>query len=427
MTTPGGAEPRPLPALRFDVEAMPIEHEGKPMFVLHDTEGLTQKSVLLSPATMLIVSLFDGRATAAEIRGAFAKATGTMLQDHELERISAQLAKAEMLETPELQARRRKLLEDFKAAPTRKAALAGAAYPAPTLELAAFLGKYFRDGRGPGRGPAEAPSKPAPPVGVLAPHIDFGRGGPAYAWSYGALSEAPPPDVVVALGVAHMSPPSPWVLTKKAYETPWGPVALDAELYDAIRSELWYDPLEDEWAHRKEHSLEFQAVWLKFLWRERTPPWVPILCSNFERFCSDRPPSTVPTVETAIQAIGARLAELSKKRRVLVLAGVDLAHVGPKFGDEHKLGSELFKKIEEEDRRSLGHATALEADGFYMSVVADGNWRKVCGLSATYTFLRWMKALGGPGTAGRLLAYDQSPDPMGGIVSYASALFESPG
>ena len=101
--------------------------------------------------------------------------------------------------------------------------------------------------------------------------------------------------------------------------------------------------------------------------------------------------------------------------------GVDLAHVGPRFGDEIDLNPALEKRIEDEDRKSLAHALKLEADPFYLSVVADGHWRKVCGLSATYTALRWLKLLGAP--EGRLLTYGQAPDPSGGIVSFASLIF----
>jgi hypothetical protein len=211
-------------------------------------------------------------------------------------------------------------------------------------------------------------------------------------------------------------------MTHKAYETPYGPMTLHEGLYKEIASALWYNPLSDEAAHRHEHSLEFQAVWLRFLWGEKTPAWVPILCSSFERFCPDAPPSAAKEVNAAIERIGSLLAaRAAAGERILVLAGVDFAHVGPRFGDGIKLTPEIEKKIEQEDKKSLERAAALDADGFYMATVADGHWRKVCGLSATYTALRWIKAMGGK--SGSLLTYDQAPDPAGGIVSFASAVF----
>ncbi|MBI4424652.1 MAG: AmmeMemoRadiSam system protein B [Elusimicrobia bacterium] len=410
-----------LPALRQDLEIVPFEHEGRPLFLLQDPESGARETMGLSPAGMAVASLLDGRRRVEDVLSALKEAAGLTLAAQDVARIAQQLEQAGLLETEAVRERRRRILREFAESSVRKAVLSGASYPGDSLELAKLFGGFARDGRGPGKPFPDKPGNGAAPLGLMAPHIDFHRGGPAYAWAYQALADSEPPDLVVALGVAHASPPSPWIMTKKAYETPWGPMEVDKALYKEIADTLWYDPLADEWAHRKEHSLEFQAVWLRFLWRERTPPWVPILCSTFERWANDRSPATIRTVEDALNRIGERLRRRGKTQRVLVLAGVDLAHVGPRFGDEIELTPELEKRIETEDRKSLAHAMALEADPFYLSVVADGHWRKVCGLSATYTALRWLKAMGAE--KGSLLAYGQAPDPAGGIVSFTSAVF----
>lgn len=414
---------KPLPPLRRDLDVSPYEHEGKSMFLVRDREGLLREPIVVSPAAMIIASLLDGRHTADEVRTLFAQVTGTMLDASEIRRIADDLAGIGLLQTPQVVAQYERILEEFTRSPVRRPIHQGnGGYPENRLELSRLLGTFFRDPQGPGADASESPSG-IPPAGLVSPHIDFSRGGPTYAWAYQALSQTPPPDVVVALGVAHVSPDSPWIMTPKAYETPYGPVSVDAALYDEIKSCLWYDARGDEWAHRSEHSLEFQAVWLKFLWGDKTPPWVPILCSSFERFCDDRPPSTVSTVENAIEEVGEKLARVAKKgRRVLVLAGVDLAHVGPCFGDEKTVDEAAGRHVEAEDRRSLDHLLKLDADGFYMSVVADDHWRKVCGLSALYTAVRWIKALN-EGRPGSLLAYGQAADPRDGIVSFASAIF----
>lgn len=417
-----------LPALRRDLEMIPIEREGKTMFVLRDLEGFSDKTVALSPGGMAVASLLDGHNTLVDIQSLFAKMTGAILQPAEVNRFIEQLEKSILLETPEVQAKRLKTFQDFLASPVRKPIHQGLGYPDNPLDLATTLGRFFRDPKGPGKPLPDKPSRPSPPLGLVSPHIDFQRGGPAYAWVYQALAESPPPDVIVALGVAHASPNSPWVMTTKRYETPYGPMNVSTDLYDEIKSCLWYDPREDEWVHRGEHSLEFQALWLKFLWRDKTPPWVPILCSSFERFCPDRSPSTVATVEWAIQKIGEKLSAKAKAgQRIMILAGVDLAHVGPAFGDRIEMNGEMEKRIESEDRGSLEQVMNLDADKFYLSAVADGHRRKICGLSALYTLLRWIKALNGNAVCrGNLLTYDQAPDPRGGLVSFASAIFHSP-
>ncbi len=413
----------PLPALRRGLDPVPAEDEGRPLFLLRDLEELSETTLGLSPAGMLLASLFDGKRNAAEVGAEFAKVSGQRVKPEQVLELAGQLERALLLETPATAARREAVLRAFRESPTRKAAFAGAGYPAAPVELSGLLTGFYNDPKGPGKEPPAGPAAQAP-LGLVSPHIDFARGGPAYAWAYQALAESRPPDLIVALGVAHRSPDSPWVLTRKAYETPYGAMALDESLYQDVSRTLWYDPLADEDVHRKEHSLEFQAVWLRHLWGEKTPPWLPILCSSFERFCPDAPPSTVPAVERALVALGGLLrARAQAGRRVLVLAGVDLAHVGPRFGDEKDVTPEREKEVEAADRKSLEHALALDADAFYLSVVADGHARRVCGLSALYTSLRLIKALGSGKEAGRLLTYGQALDPAGGVVSFASAIF----
>jgi AmmeMemoRadiSam system protein B len=407
---------------------VPAVEEGSAVFVLRDLEELSDKPLALSAGGMLLVSLFDGRLTAEQVRAQFNEKTGSAIAASVILDLAQALEDAGYLETPALAEKRRKALDAFKASPRRAPAFAGPAYAAAASALEGELAAFFTAEKGPGRPKAAAASRPAP-LGLVAPHIDFGRGGPAYAWAYQALSERRPPDVVVALGVAHVSPNSPWTFTPKSYDTPLGAMTVDAELYDALAGKLWYDPRADEWAHKNEHSLEFQAVWLRHLWGDKAPPWVPILVSSFERFTDESPsspvPSAAPTVEKALKDFSEVLrAQAAKGRRVMVLCGIDLAHVGPRFGDDLELTPALEKKIEDEDRASLVDAMALDADGFYKSATAGGSWRKVCGLSALYTGLRLIKSLDGA-QPGRLLTYGQAPDPAGGIVSFASALFDA--
>lgn len=411
----------PLPPLKPGVEAVQFEHEGKPMVLLRDQEGIADQTIALSLPGFLVAMLLNGQNTAADVQSQFSKTTGALVSTEEIRGLVSELDRAHLLETEALQAHRRQVMKEFLDNPIRKAVHLGAGYPAQPLELAAYLGAFFRHPKGPGK---EVPAQPlgAPPQALFAPHIDFERGGPAYAWAYQALGESSPPDLIVAVGVGHASPPAPWTPTRKNYDTPYGAMAVDAGLYNDFQSVLWYDGLSEEWVHRTEHSLEFQALWLKYLWREKTPAWLPILCSSFESWAEDRAPSSVATVDTALKKFGALLRERQARgQRILILAGVDLAHVGPRFGDNMELNAETEKKVEAEDRASLEKALALDADGFYLSVIKDDHWRKVCGLSAIYTALRLMKELGSG--SGRLLAYGQAPDPLGGIVSFASAIY----
>lgn len=409
---------QPLPPLKAGVEAVQIQHDGQPMILLRDQEGIVEKPVAVSLPAFLIASLLDGRATASDITKVFTQMTKAVLTEKEINALVRQLDQAGFVETDSLQRKRTDILKAFHESPVRKGFHMKNGFPNDRLELAQFFGKFFKDPKGPGKEIKSEPAEKVAPVGLISPHIDFFRGGPAYAWSYQALSEFAVPDVIVSVGVAHMGPNSPWIFTKKSYETPYGLMEVDPDLYRDLTASLWYDPLSDEWAHRTEHSLEFQAVFLKYIWREKAPKWVPILCSSFERFASDRPPSGIETVEKTLRQFG----DVLKNRSVLILAGIDLGHVGPRFGDRETLGLDLEKKLETEDRDSLEHAWNVEADALYMSVLQNGHWRKWCGLSALYTSLRLIKAIA-PAAKGRMLSYGQAPDPAGGLVSFTSGIF----
>lgn len=396
------------------------------MFVLRDLEELTDKPLALSGGGMMLVSLLDGQRTAAQVCALFKKSSGADISVEVVLDLTRALDESGYLETPAVAEKRAQTLAAFKASPVRPAVFAGPSYPAEPKALAAALDAFATADKGPGKA-RDNGSRRAAPLGLVAPHIDFGRGGPAYAWAYQALAERTPPDVIVGLGVAHVSPDSPWTFTPKEYQTPFGAMQVDTELYNDLASKVWYDPRADEWVHKNEHSLEFQAVWLRRLWGDKTPPWVPILVSTFERFGTDKVPSQVPTLEKALKDLGAVVrAHRDRGRKVMVLCGIDLAHVGPRFGDDLELTPELETRIETEDRKSLVDAMASDADGFYRSVVADEHWRKVCGLSSFYTGLRLIKELqDGSPAPGRLLTYGQAPDPAGGIVSFASAVFDA--
>ena len=99
------------------------------------------------------------------------------------------------------------------------------------------------------------------------------------------------------------------------------------------------------------------------------------------------------------------------------IAGADLAHVGPRFGDPELLSPAAMARIEAEDRAMLGAVEAGDATAFFESVAADGDRRRICGLSPIYSLLR---VLGG--RRGELRRYGHTGDPAC-LVSFASVVF----
>jgi len=73
--------------------------------------------------------------------------------------------------------------------------------------------------------------------------------------------------------------------------------------------------------------------------------------------------------------------------------------------------------VARDDHKMLEAVTASEPAAFFASVAADGDSRRICGLSPIYAFLRVL-----PGIRGELLRYSQWPDPQG-AVTYCAAAF----
>jgi AmmeMemoRadiSam system protein B len=143
---------------------------------------------------------------------------------------------------------------------------------------------------------------------------------------------------------------------------------------------------------------------------------LPVLTSFVhEAMASGVDPEADPRVPRFVDALLETMA--ASKRRLCVVAGADLAHVGPRFGDPTPNSSDFLRDVERADRAMLETVTAGDPTGFYGAVSSDGDSRRICGLSPIYTLLRVL-----PGVRGRLLRYSQWPDPHG-AVSFCAAVF----
>ncbi len=403
----------PVPKLR-SLDLVAGQWNGQHAVVARDHEGLLESPVLLPLPVFLVAVLLDGRRDVVEVQVEYARLTqGQLLPRWDLDRIISDLDAHHLLESPRLAERRREVTEAFRAAPHRVPAHAGASYPADPGALQAELQKFLETAalHAGKEGTARAPVR-----GVLAPHIDFQRGGVTYGRAYRWLQDLPEEACAVVIGVAHAGPPTPFVLTTKGYATPSRVIEPDRRLLDAVIARYPYDPFVHEAVHRNEHSIEFQVLFLDHLARRRSITVLPVLCSSFEPVCDGRSPADVPEIEAFITAL--RDAIAAEQRPVVVVGGVDLSHLGPRFGDAEPVGPALAAVAREGDLQALDRVAAGDAEGFWRAVAADGNRRRVCGLSAIYTVLRLLAPV-----RGRVLEYQQGEDPAGGLVGFAACVF----
>lgn len=358
---------------------------------------------------LFLLSLFDGTNTIRDVQAAILRQFGQLIPSAQIEEVVSQLDEALMLESARFRAHLTALDAAFRASPTRPPASAGYGYPAEPEALAELLDGLFGQAADPGQTPGTM-------VGLVAPHIDFQRGGASYASAYRTLARDCPADLFVVFGTAHFAQKEPFTLTRKSFETPLGTLPTNAELVDAVASRLGQPGLfAEELLHKNEHSIEFQAVCLQHALRGRRAEMLPILCGALELAAGEAPsPRSVAAVGGFLDALRTVLAESG--RQWCAIAGADLSHVGPAFGHDFDLTPQVMADVERADRETLACVERLDPDGFYASVQADGNARHICGTAAIYALLATA-----PARRCTLLDYRQAADyPLQRAVTFAS-------
>jgi hypothetical protein len=376
----------PHPKLR-PLDAFPVEVEGRRGVALRDPEGIAPDALVLTPEAFFVALLFDGERTTLDVQSEFARRFGGIVPSQAVEEISRALDERLFLDSEGFRRTRRERVEAFRALATRPAAHAGSGYPPDPAGARARLEEILAK--------ADGTAEARDAVGLITPHIDFFRGEETYARTYAPLQGTAAPDLALVLGTSHAATAKLAALTRKDYETPFGTARTETGVVDAICAAFGDDLFADEFVHRNEHAGEFQVLWLKHLFPET--PVVPVLCGGLARLGEDgRTPGGTPDVERFVDAL---LAGVHGRGRLLVVAGADLAHVGPRFGGPPALTPAFLSRVEREDRLSLDAAAALDAEGFYRTVMDGGDPRNVCGTSPIYFAIRVLRALGAkPGT-----------------------------
>jgi AmmeMemoRadiSam system protein B len=369
--------------------------------------------------TAVILGLFDGQHSLLDIQEAYVRRFGTLLFREELLEVIRTLDEHLLLDSPRFANHKKEVEETFRRATIRNSLLAGKSYAAEPEALRQQLDEYFDTGASP---ESASPGTPAASVaGLVVPHIDFARGGPCYAQGYRELAGGPRADRWVILGTVHAPISRAFALTRKDYDTPLGKAETDQRFMDHFLALVGDGYLADECSHRAEHSVEFQAVFL----RHAAPPGspvriVPILCGSFDRFVEGRrSPREDEEMGAFTDALRETLAAVGG--RTVVIASADLAHVGPRFGDPQPVTPGQLREVRDADREMLATVEAGDAEGFFRLVARDGDRRRICGLPPIYTMMQVL-----PQSLGRLLHYGQWPDPQG-TVTFASLVMYSGG
>ena len=399
------------------VSAFPVMYSGKEMICLKDASGLAENTVLVPKHVFFIVSMLNGENSVQDIQVAYMRTFGNMLFSDHIQKVIDDLDKNLFLEGEQFEAYQQRLKTEFKNAETRPFLHLGDGPHREPPRVKKELASYYSHPEGPGD---MFPEIPAGSIkGIMVPHIDYMRGGPCYAWGYRGMETLDEVDTFIILGVNHMAAEPLFSLTPKPFETPLGLMDTDRDFVQALIENCDQDLLEGEFYHRGEHSVELQAVWLKYLYADKDDvKIVPVLCGSFDGFITKgispiqdvRVSDFVNSVKETISASG---------RKVCLIASVDLSHIGPQFGNKRRVSLGDLTDIRRADLETLRSVEAFDREGFWQSIARDANQRHICGLSAIYTLLSIIEA-----REGKLLKYSQWRDEQGmGCVTFASMVF----
>ncbi len=404
------------PKLRL-VQPTLVRQQGQELIYISDPLGFSESKIVVAPDVYFIMTLCDGCRSLADIQYQYTRRFGTLLLSSRLDKIISGLDHGLFLDNERFRQRKRRIEQEFKQAPARLPFHAGKAYPADANALKQQIDAFFTSPQGPG--PVSEKKRRKRVKAIMAPHIDVRAGGPCFAWAYSELAHSPRPDVFVILGIGHAPMENLFAVTSKDFVTPLGLLRTDKSFVESLVENYPGHLLADELAHRSEHSVEFQTIFLRHIFPEEEIFIVPILCSFLhEMIAANREPIEDPRVQDFVQAI--KIAAARLKRRVCFIAGVDLSHIGQKFGDPEMLAAGTETLLESKDTEMLKHVENVDAAGFFASVAKDNDKRRICGFPAIYLLLNLIA----PAKA-RLLKYDRSVDrSTQSIVSFASMVFE---
>lgn len=406
-----------LPALRRELDVMPSPVQDRPGLLLRDPFQYAEQTIIVPPLLARALRFFDGEHTALDLKAYLAKATGELDVSELSKHLVDAMEQGGFLESETFFRLRDEKRKAFAEAPVRQPAHAGSAYDDEPGALRRQLTNWGVDG-------PDADEAPERLVGIAAPHVSPEGGYRGYAAAYRRLRPEHSGKTFVILGTSHYGPGEKWGLTRKAYNTPLGPVETDQMFVEALAKRAGEAIEMEDYCHASEHSIEFQAVYLQHVLGRYLPEGerlkaVPILCGGLSAslYNGGRPEDS-DLVRQFFDALG-ETAEARGDGLVFVL-GIDLAHIGGRYGDASPAEAEkgALAEVRRRDEERLARVAAGDLAGYYALVEPNHDDLRWCGHGPLYTFLASVK-----GCQGRVLSYEQwNIDPQS-VVSFTGMEF----
>jgi AmmeMemoRadiSam system protein B len=395
-----------LPKLRMDLDIMLSPVTDRPGLLIRDRLRYSDTTLIIPPYLIPALLLLDGTRTKLDLQAELARSLVIPEIGYAIGHLLEALSQAGFLEDETYAKLKQGRILAFTESPVRQAAHAGSAYPAEIGPLRDLM-QHYLDGAAPTRKGI---------MGIAAPHVSPQGGWQSYRAAYQELTPDLRDRTFVVLGTSHYGPPGKFGLTHKPFATPLGRTRID----QALVAELEAQPaaLAEDYCHAIEHSIEFQVVFLQAIYGADVRI-LPLLCGSFGRSMHVGGfPEDDEHVKRFFGALG-QIAEREKERLFWVL-GVDMAHMGTRFGDKFAAYADRDEMtlVRERDMLRIERANASDAHGFWDLVKENQDDLKWCGSSPIYTFLK-----AAPQARGTLRRYQQWNIDERSVVSFAGISF----
>jgi len=386
---------------------MPSPMEDRPGLLMRDSFHYSEATLIMPPPLIGVLDLFDGKSTELDLHERLTRITGDLAVSGLAQHLIQTFDEAAFFDNETYARRKREKHAEFAGLAVREPAFAGGAYPAERGELTATFERYFTGAR---------PLRAGEVTGLAAPHVSPEGGWESYREAYASLPPELGSRTFIVLGTSHYGAPGKFGLTRKPYRTPWGDTTPACDVIDHLLENAPESIDSEDYCHAVEHSIEFQVLFLQRCYGPDIRV-APILCGPFGRSIYGR--DRRPEDDEGVARFFSALQEAAPADAVWVL-GVDMAHMGRRYGDRFAARADLgeMAEVAQRDQRRIASLNAFDADGYWEQVQEQQDDLKWCGSSPFYTYLKTA-----PRAQGELLRYQQWNIDEASVVSFAGMRF----
>jgi len=393
----------------MDLDFLPSPLEDRPGLMMRDPFGYSDVTLIVPPPLVPLLAMFDGEQSEDELREAIYRMTNDLRSGEIMNHLKDALERAGFVEGPVFEQMKQARQQAFAESPVREPAHAGTAYPEEGGMLREWLSQRGLEPGGEDAGDL---------VGIAAPHVSPEGGWASYREAYRALGRPLAERTFVVLGTSHYGEPEKFGLTRKDFVTPFGAARTERALVEKLAAKAPRASKMEDYCHAVEHSIEFQVVFLQALFGPEVKI-LPILVGPFARsLYRGGKPEDDEGVREFFDALGELQA--AEGKRLCWVLGVDMAHMGRRYGDPIQAEAQRGEMLEvaERDKARIERLEQGDAEGFWELVQPNHDDLKWCGSAPFYTFLK-----AAPGARGRLRLYEQwNIDPQS-VVSFGAMEF----